>query len=1229
MATFDEKVKQAIETIGERVKAAVEAQLKLKGLLSLEFVDVTGTKDKDGTDKDTVSIKMTTGSTHTEGYCYYKVNWHRKIVISTGIDKTETKEEDGKGTLQFALNIQNARFIKKMYSPNEILVEVQMMPGSDNAGDIDGDVTYTAKVDKDVLEASFINKKVILRCEGKLVCNDYYIHEIIPVYKKDTMYITFRIFSPDKVMTVHEYCRSFLSKKLWSEIVDKELKNFKLPYADEPIQKNADNSKFIRKCKNPQAEKKEYQEHIFPYLVQYNESFYDFLKRTTNRWGEFLYYEDGKLNIGYDESGTPKDYKDDYSSLTYQDLTKDNKAFQPVVGDYFGEAPSDSQILKNTLTKGGYDVVKGEINSLGDTSIGGDTYVMKKMGKLLTNDKTIWGFLVDQGVEDGLSYATAQEVSNDKNKAFDNAYFNKKDKKNVRYDSEQYNGDKEYNEFSEFNPILTSEKYAEIAKKEVSSGRNAAVVDFDTNYPDIKLGQIIQLHGENYLVVQVEGYQPEMMKIVNNKYFVHVVDTEKVVYKVTAIPENKINDDTSNEIQDKKYYPSVLETGHVRRCGPQLAKVVDNDDPLRLNRVRVKFNWQAADDEPTPWLMYATPANTSKAGIHGRHYKDEYVLVDYVNGNMEHPYVTGAIIEKAPAPLNTNDIVYMTPTGTRMTMSDGTGAGMTAWWASMNPAAKLIQGFYPTGNLLTFDKSRCFEGNIELRDAYGTWSIKGCTDERSVSVKSLWGDVKIDAFTGITISAPNGDVKIKGKNVSIEAGCNLTLSSGKNIKNKFAWNKECGFSVTAMLANLGSEIAKKLATKVASLIDLTVLRHVVEIVVKPVEGKLSLEAGRYLMLGSGGVKPDYPVDAYKKPKTKDDKEKTNRGIKLSFERANTIISSRILAHKSRYRVGVRKRAALGLLVTACKNANGEAQCKTIDEIIQAMWNNPDMDKDALKNAIGFKGVYQDLGENDEPSQEQINLFSEYIRDRQNPEHVKKTVRGCQQAKIKKIVRAAQLMQEAVKAFKQELDNFDAKVTQEAADQTREFDFVTVKRILVKNNLPDCYIKNYNGDDAKDIRLFKADNNVLEAPIKTIRRKIFMAMVDAFGFERSAVSTDPLKAASVPSAPAPDCTDDKWREYVSSIQVMPVKKEDDSWLKKTITDPMLAASGIDGWKNVYDDFAFGSSKNGKILFGSQDGTLVLERNIYRANVDHNDIPQEDQAGVVRNYVDKVREIMSQA
>ena len=47
-----------------------------------------------------------------------------------------------------------------------------------------------------------------------------------------------------------------------------------------------------------------------PYIVQYNETFYQFLVRAANRFGEFLYFEDGKLHLGMQPSeGNYKDSK--------------------------------------------------------------------------------------------------------------------------------------------------------------------------------------------------------------------------------------------------------------------------------------------------------------------------------------------------------------------------------------------------------------------------------------------------------------------------------------------------------------------------------------------------------------------------------------------------------------------------------------------------------------------------------------------------------------------------------------------------------------------------------------------------------------------------------------------------------------------------------------------------------------------------------------------------------
>ena len=55
--------------------------------------------------------------------------------------------------------------------------------------------------------------------------------------------------------------------------------------------------------------------------MQYNETFYDFLRRTANRCGEFLYFEDGKLNLGLTKTDkTSTDYLQDAVSYNFDSL---------------------------------------------------------------------------------------------------------------------------------------------------------------------------------------------------------------------------------------------------------------------------------------------------------------------------------------------------------------------------------------------------------------------------------------------------------------------------------------------------------------------------------------------------------------------------------------------------------------------------------------------------------------------------------------------------------------------------------------------------------------------------------------------------------------------------------------------------------------------------------------------------------------------------------------------
>ena len=99
--------------------------------------------------------------------------------------------------------------------------------------------------------------------------------------------------------------------------------------------------------------------------------------------------------------------------------------------------------------------------------------------------------------------------------------------------------------------------------------------------------------------------------------------------------------------------------------------------------------------------------------------------------------------------------------------------------------------------------------------------------------------VSLSAFTGIKISAPNGDIILKGKNITLDAGNKVTIKSGSNISSDgadYLKSKLLGWA--------------KLRIK-EYVVDLTLFRTLVEALIKPIDGTLRIKSQRYLCLDAG------------------------------------------------------------------------------------------------------------------------------------------------------------------------------------------------------------------------------------------------------------------------------------------------------------------------------------------------------------------------------------------
>ena len=863
--------------------------------------------------------------------------------------------------IDFKLSLVDFSIQQKMYTPDELTAKIYVNYSSDSSGK-----EQMLKFYMDDLAQLFANKKVSLTCsnivdgkeESYIVGQDFYVHEVIPCKYPNKIYVTLRIYSPDKMLTLTQYSRCWTAKKLSANILKSELTNYKLPYdTDKCVQCDTTQMKHLLK---------DSKEHIFPYLVQYNESFYDMLCRTTNRWGEFMYYYDGKIHIGYDDDkGKAKEIVDGYKSISYYDCTSAQPK-QENAGTFVCEAPYDNNVLNSTVKKDGAAKVFATIKNMADMDAGADYYWLSKVGQVLTNNKPIMNFMFDTAVNDLLMWAQQEALVSQYNDKHNEAYFKKK-KEHISMLDEQYsNGNKTLNQFSEASPIVGAKDYAAILTGEMMAERNNIVIDYDTYAPNLHIGQLIKVDDKLYIVSGITAKSETINTYkIENKTEVVVVPTTKLVFYVNAIGMN----------EDKRFYPTMIPSGHIRTSGPQVAVVVDTDDPIMRNRVRVKYPWQLTSVNPayekivasdlkshdvsdaTPWLIYASANGPAGAGVHGRHYLAEKVLVNYANNNVERPYVVGAVSTATPKAVKIGSALLQAPNGEYIKVHEGTGKGATAFMANFTPGLSLANGFVDMPDLFgDSEMSKCFEGGVDMGDRYGIWKISGSTDKRAINISSPWGTVSVNAFTGISINAPNGNISIKGKNVSIEAGNNLTLTSGTNIRNKFAstYGDGAAFNILSFMYDVETMVAKKLASMVESVIDLSLIRSLIEVYWKPQEGALTIQSNRYLKLGAGGALPGYPDAAYLNPKKLEERDKklTDKEIPQTLKMGPAmvhiinavpkIVDKMIVNYKKSYTKCISKRdefvqAIINL--SSCSNTQVIAKiCSQYDTLKNKLWD---------------------------------------------------------------------------------------------------------------------------------------------------------------------------------------------------------------------------------------------------------------------------------------------------
>ena len=131
---------------------------------------------------------------------------------------------DGK---EYKIGLVGLSFNKQMYQPGEILARLHISQADyKTQGE---DKSYFLMTQK-VLNDYFLGRQTKLQDDkGNVIAQDYFVYEVIPEYTPTSLYVDLKIYSPDKLLTLGNFCRSFVARRLGADIITTELANYLIP----------------------------------------------------------------------------------------------------------------------------------------------------------------------------------------------------------------------------------------------------------------------------------------------------------------------------------------------------------------------------------------------------------------------------------------------------------------------------------------------------------------------------------------------------------------------------------------------------------------------------------------------------------------------------------------------------------------------------------------------------------------------------------------------------------------------------------------------------------------------------------------------------------------------------------------------------------------------------------------------------------------------------------------
>jgi uncharacterized protein involved in type VI secretion and phage assembly len=247
--------------------------------------------------------------------------------------------------------------------------------------------------------------------------------------------------------------------------------------------------------------------------------------------------------------------------------------------------------------------------------------------------------------------------------------------------------------------------------------------------------------------------------------------------------------------------------------GVVTAVVTNNKDPEKKGRLKVKYAWMGeAKAIESDWVRMVTMMAGNGRGMHFLPEVDDEVLVAFEHGNINYPYIVGAlwngkdkVIEQNSDGKN-NIKMIKSRSGHTITLDDSDGK------------EKITIEDKSKKRNITFDTKKK-ELSITNDDSSGNIIIKAKGDVQVSAEKK----VTLTGKSGVTIKS-DGDVSIEGKNLKfkskmatkVEAGSSLNAKSTAAMDLKAGSALNVKASATAKVEGLKLDLKSSASTAVSS-----------------------------------------------------------------------------------------------------------------------------------------------------------------------------------------------------------------------------------------------------------------------------------------------------------------------------------------------------------------------------------------------------------------------------